>query len=278
MRLNELDFHVELDSLPSPEPPLLALHGFTGSVRTWDALRACLAGSRSVIALDLIGHGASAAPTDPRRYTLAWAVRDLLALLDAQGVAQIDLLGYSLGGRVALCFAVQHPRRVRRLILESASPGISEATERTRRVAQDNALAERLLRDGLPAFVAEWEQQPLLRLAAHVPAATVDAQRAQRLAQRPLGLANSLRGMGAGRQAPLWASLASLDLPVEVIVGAADTRYTDVGTRMHAQLPRASLAVVAAAGHTVHLDQPAEFADRVRSGIDNKLTPRSTHC
>jgi 2-succinyl-6-hydroxy-2,4-cyclohexadiene-1-carboxylate synthase len=285
MLLNDLEFNIDVDDAASrpgdaarDEPPLVLLHGFTGSVETWAPLRAALGGARRIIALDLIGHGGSAAPTDPRRYSLDWATRDLLALLDALAAPRVDLLGYSLGGRVALCFTARYPTRVRRLILESASPGLDDETVRLSRVAQDNALADRLLRDGLPAFVDFWEQQALLRLAPHVPPETVAAQRAQRLAQTPLGLANSLRGMGGGRQAPLWAALATLDVPVTLIVGASDERYVAVGRRMAAALPHVSLNVVDAAGHTVHLDQPAIFVDRVKTGIDEKLTPRPTHC
>jgi 2-succinyl-6-hydroxy-2,4-cyclohexadiene-1-carboxylate synthase len=261
VHLNGLDFHVEVDG---DGPPLLVLHGFTGSVRSWNHVRPELARRARLILLDLIGHGQSACPIDPARYTLAWSVRDLTALLDALELERVDLLGYSMGGRVALHVALAAPRRIRRLILESASPGIEDPVERARRAQADIALADRILRDGVAAFVREWEQQPLLAPAAHVPASARAARHAQRLRNDPLGLANSLRGMGAGQQAPLWSRLAELDLPVQLIVGANDARYRALGERMRAQLPRADLAVVAEAGHTVHDDQPAAFVDLIQ--------------
>lgn len=259
-RLNGVEFHVEVEG---SGPPLLLLHGFTGSIRSWDEVRSELVGSARVIALDVIGHGLSASPDDPRRYTLAWSARDLLALLDALALEQVDVLGYSMGGRLALHLALHQPERVRRLILESASPGIDDDGQRERRVQSDEALAQRLLTRGIEAFVDEWERQPLLQPAPHVSAERRAAQRAQRLNNQPIGLANSLRGMGAGQQRPLWPRLSALRLPVMLIVGERDLRYRETAARMHDQLAASRLCVVPEAGHTVHLDQPRCFVDLV---------------
>jgi 2-succinyl-6-hydroxy-2,4-cyclohexadiene-1-carboxylate synthase len=253
---NGLDFHVESEG---DGPPLVMLHGFTGSVATWEGVRPCLARSARVIAIDVIGHGRSAAPEAAERYTLDHGAADLLRLLDVLGLERIDLLGYSMGGRLALYFAVQHPDRLRTLVLESASPGIEAADERVRRAAADNALAERIVRDGLEAFVAEWESQPLLALGPDVPEAVRIRQHTLRLQNSPLGLANSLRGMGAGQQPSLWPSLPTLEVPVLLLVGEADARYRAIGQRMQAGLRRAESRVVSRAGHTLHIDQPTEF-------------------
>jgi 2-succinyl-6-hydroxy-2,4-cyclohexadiene-1-carboxylate synthase len=191
---------------------------------------------------------------------------------------RVDLVGYSMGGRVALHFALQHPQRVRTLLLESASPGIEDASARAERAASDDALAERIVRQGIPAFVDEWEHQPLLALRPHVTAGVRANQHAQRLLNSPVGLANSLRGMGAGRQTPLWSRLPELHAPVQLIVGHRDGRYRSIGERMRALLPQAKLAVVRDAGHTVHLDQPQRFADLVVNAIDNKLTGGVGRC
>jgi 2-succinyl-6-hydroxy-2,4-cyclohexadiene-1-carboxylate synthase len=264
MRLNDLEFNVEVDG---SGPPLLLLHGFTGSVRSWDEVRPALAPFAQVIAIDLIGHGRSAAPDDPERYTFARAARDVLALLDTLDLPSVDLLGYSMGGRLALHLAVHAPERVSRLILESASPGIEDAQQRLQRVESDDALADRILRDGIEAFVDEWERIPLLQPAPHVSAETLARQRTQRLDNRTMGLANSLRGMGAGRQTALWSCLKDLDLPVTLIVGAYDARYSAMAQRMRAVLPTAEAAVVDAAGHTVHLDQPVKFTELVLDAL-----------
>jgi 2-succinyl-6-hydroxy-2,4-cyclohexadiene-1-carboxylate synthase len=273
--LNGLEVHVEV---AGSGPPLLLLHGFSGSARSFDAVRPALAERAQVISLDLVGHGRTVAPEQAERYSFDWITRDLAALLDQLGIEQVDVLGYSMGGRVALHFAVHHPRRVDRLLVESASPGIEADAERQARVASDAALADRIERLGIAAFVDEWQAQPLLALGPQVPAALVEAQRAERLRNSAAGLANSLRGMGAGQQTPLWSSLASLDLPVQVVVGQRDTRYCQIGERMHSLLPNSLLCIVAGAGHTVHLDQPARFAHSVATVLDKKLTHRASRC
>jgi 2-succinyl-6-hydroxy-2,4-cyclohexadiene-1-carboxylate synthase len=259
-----MDLHVEIDGTG---PPLVVLHGFTGSVRAWDEIGASLAGAVQIVRVDLAGHGRSPAPTDVSEYTLDATTRDLSALLDRLGFDKVDLLGYSMGGRAALHFAVHAQSRLRRLILESASPGIEDDSERARRTASDDALAERILRLGLPAFVDEWERQPLLLPAAHASQAVRDRQHALRLQNAPLGLANSLRGMGAGQQVPLWSHLASLEVPVDLVVGQLDSRYCAVARRMADSLPHAVLTVVPEAGHTVHVDQPAAFVKVVRCAL-----------
>jgi 2-succinyl-6-hydroxy-2,4-cyclohexadiene-1-carboxylate synthase len=264
MRLNGLDFHVETEG---SGPALVLLHGFTGSLRAWDDIRSKLQGTVTVVAIDLIGHGDSEVPADPARYTLDHAADDLNALLDALGVDSAGVLGYSMGGRLALHFAVQHPQRVRTLILESASPGIEDQAERERRAASDDDLAERILERGVVAFVEEWERQPLLALAPHVSHEVRERQHAQRLLNSPVGLANSLRGMGAGQQLPLWSRLHALRMPVQLIVGALDQRYCAVSKRMLGLLPNARLEVVPEAGHTVHLDQPELFATTVSTAL-----------
>jgi 2-succinyl-6-hydroxy-2,4-cyclohexadiene-1-carboxylate synthase len=263
-RLNGLEFSVEIEG---SGPPLLLLHGFTGSMRAWDDVWSDLALSAEVIALDLIGHGRSSAPCDAGRYTLECAAADLESLLDGLGLDSVSLLGYSMGGRLALHFATRHPRRVRRLILESASPGIADLAERQRRMEADTALAQRILDRGVAEFVAEWERQPLLALAPHVAEAVRERQHRQRLDNHALGLANSLRGMGAGRQAPLWDRLGTLTLPVTLLVGESDIRYREIAMRMAGLLPRADLAVIDGAGHTVHVDQPAAFARVVKNTL-----------
>ena len=183
-------------------PPILLLHGFTGSARTWEPFHAAW-GGRRIIAPDLLGHGRSDCPADPQRYSLTATAADLRALLDALGVERCTVLGYSMGGRVALRFAVEAPARVAGLILESTSPGIGAPQDREARVRADGALAARIERQGVPAFVDHWQALPLFRTQAALPQRVRDRLRAERLSQRAEGLANSLRGAGAGGQEPL---------------------------------------------------------------------------
>ncbi len=240
--------------------PLLLLHGFTGSAAVWPALAARFAPHRCTVAVDLIGHGQSDTPADAERYRMEQCVADLLALLDTLEIAQTDVLGYSMGGRVALQMAATAPARVSTLILESSSPGLADPAERQARIAADEALADSIERDGLAAFVDRWEQLPLFASQAALPADIRARQHTQRLQNNPQGLANSLRGMGTGRQSSLWDRLPQLRMPALLIVGALDQKYCAIAEQMAQALPNVRTVVVPNAGHAVHLEQPERFA------------------
>lgn len=239
--------------------PIVLLHGFTGSTASWSAQRGPFARHGRVIAVDLIGHGRSGAPAGVDRYRMERCVADLLSLFDRLGLDRVRLVGYSMGGRVALHVAVAAPERVSALVLESASPGIADPGERAARRRQDEALADRIEREGIEAFVRYWESLPLFATQRRLPPEVRERLRAQRLGNRPDGLANSLRGMGAGAQEPLWDRLSKLDMPVLLVVGEHDAKYVALGRDMAGRLRRARLAVVPGAGHAVHLERPGEF-------------------
>ena len=249
-------------------PALLLLHGFTGSAATWAPFLPPLAERHDVVAMDLLGHGASDRPRDPARHAAARVVDDLAALLDAIGVARAAVLGYSMGGRLALHFALAHPERVTALVLESASAGIVDADERRERAGADARLAADLERDGILAFVARWERLPLWASQASLPAATRERLRAQRLANDPAALAASLRGAGAGVTPPAHDRLGALRAPTLVVAGALDAKYAGLARELAAAIPDARALVVPEAGHAVHLEQPAAFERAVLAFLD----------
>lgn len=245
---------------------LVLLHGFTGSVESWDDVNArlMLPGWR-VIALDLPGHGQSSAPADPARYSIERGQEDILAALRQLGVAagEAVLLGYSMGGRIA-CYCA-FSGFFRALILESASPGLVTEQERASRRQSDNVLAERIESEGIEAFVNYWERLPVFASQRDLPADVRSTQRAQRLRNRAQGLAQSLRGIGTGAQPSLHDRLPRLTIPVMLIAGELDSKFCAIARQMAAALPGAELSIVPRAGHTVHLEQPVLFAELVRN-------------
>jgi 2-succinyl-6-hydroxy-2,4-cyclohexadiene-1-carboxylate synthase len=248
--------------------PLMLLHGFTGSAQSWDDHRAALSPRFRMIMPDLLGHGRSDAPSDPQRYPIERCVADLIAILDALEVERTHLLGYSMGGRVALAMAIEYPRRIASLIMESASPGLAEASARQARVASDNALAGLIEREGMEAFVARWERMPLFASQERMPERARMRLRAQRLANNPTGLANSLRGLGTGVQEPLWKRLGELEVPSLIMAGELDAKFVDIARAMAAAIRGRRLAIVAGAGHTIHLEQPDAFRQLVIEFMD----------
>ena len=251
------------------DPTLLLLHGFTGSKETWRDLRGRLGDERAVIAIDLPGHGHADAPSDPARYALDHVADELAQVLESRGARRVVALGYSMGGRVALRLALRHPARVAGLVLESTSPGIADPVERAARTRADGALADRIERDGIVAFVNEWERLPIWASQAALPESVRARLRATRLMGNPTGLANSLRGAGAGADASVLDRLGEITVPVLLVAGALDEPYIALARAMEAMLPRARVAILPDAGHAVHLEQPAAFASLVAGFLDS---------
>jgi 2-succinyl-6-hydroxy-2,4-cyclohexadiene-1-carboxylate synthase len=262
-------------SIAGRGPSLLALHGFTGTARTWIRLADDLGGERRVIAPDLLGHGRSSAPSDPSRYALEHQADDLAALLAAIDALPADVVGYSMGARLALVLALRHPDAVSALLLESPSAGIADDRERAQRRAADEALATLLDHDGLGAFVEAWEAQPLLASQAALPEDARTALRAERLAHDPRGLAASLRGAGQGVMAPLGDRLPAIACPALVIAGALDPAGLARARVVAAGLPGGHLEIVRGAGHTPHLEQPKAFIALARAHL--AATTSHTH-
>ncbi|MDE2750560.1 MAG: 2-succinyl-6-hydroxy-2,4-cyclohexadiene-1-carboxylate synthase [Chloroflexota bacterium] len=242
--------------------PLLLLHGFTGDASTWRSVAARLAGDFQFVAIDLIGHGASDAPADQASYRMEAVAADLIALLDCLAINDAHLLGYSMGGRLALFTALHYPARFRSLILESASPGLADETDRAQRRRRDNDLADRIEACGLDWFVDHWEKLPLW---ASQSEDLLRRQRRQRLTNDPTGLANSLRAMGAGAQPNLWRQLPNLTLPTCLIVGERDEKFRRINQAIDAALPKSGLAIIPSAGHNTHLENPKAFRQTLRS-------------
>ena len=243
--------------------PLLMLHGFTGSRLAWQGIEEDLARRFRVIAINLIGHGETSAPDDPGRYTIRRAVEDILQLLDRLEISRAAVLGYSMGGRVAMNLALTAPERLSSLVLESASPGILDPEERRRRAESDERLAMMIEEQRVTAFIDYWEALPLFASQARLDPDVRRRQRELRLAQSPIGLANSLRGMGAGAMEPVTDRLIEFGVPVLYLAGEDDEKYREIGASMVSRMPNGRFHVVPGAGHTIHLEQPERYVNLV---------------
>ncbi len=160
---------------------------------------------------------------------------------------------------MALHLAVTRPHLVSHLILESASPGLLTEEERSARRVKDEALAERILEQGMEEFVNFWEDIPLFETQKRLPASIQEEIRQGRLGQRPIGLVNSLKGMGTGSQPSWWEHLSAMEIPVDLLVGELDEKFVGIAKRMKERNPTFTITSFSGCGHAIHVEEPQKF-------------------
>ncbi|MGB6406930.1 MAG: 2-succinyl-6-hydroxy-2,4-cyclohexadiene-1-carboxylate synthase [Planococcus donghaensis] len=261
LEVGSVIYHVEVRNPEMPET-LVFLHGFTGSTKTWHSVSEKWTDAK-IVMIDLIGHGASSSPEGLEAYSMERQLEDLDALFDQLALNNFTLVGYSMGGRTALAYACHYPERLTGLILESASPGLDSEQARKDRQTNDARLAEQIMTGGLVNFVDAWENIALFASQKELPERVQQSVREERLAQNPLGLANSLLGMGTGAQRSYWQELEGLHIPVLLVTGRLDVKFETIAQKMLEQLPNAVHKTIEA-GHAIHVEKPAEFATIVR--------------
>jgi 2-succinyl-6-hydroxy-2,4-cyclohexadiene-1-carboxylate synthase len=266
VRLNDVHYFVEKRGAGFP---LLLLHGFTGSAATWHPLVPHLGQTSTMIMVDLLGHGKTEAPVEWERYSILKSAADLKLLLDRLTIEKVDLLGYSMGGRLAITFAATYPDRVRKLVLESTTPGLITPEERDARCQQDTILAAKIQSEGVHAFVESWENIPLFQTQKNLSPNKREEIRKQRLANTATGLANSLLGMGTGSQPSWWSSLADFSFETLILVGEQDVKFYKIGEQMLFKLPNAKFLSIKNAGHAIHVEEPEKFGTIVSGFLSN---------
>lgn len=233
-------------------------HGFTQTARSWAIVEALLHDRISTVettAVDLPGHGsAGGVRTD------LWGAADHLVSSAGPGT----FVGYSMGGRVALHAALSHPEEVHRLVLIGATAGLADDAQRAERRDADEALAARIETGPLDEFIDVWLRNPLF---AGLSPET--ALRSDRLRNTADGLASSLRLCGTGTQASLWGRLSEIRCPTLILVGEHDAKFRELGERLAAGIDRAEVTVIADAGHSVHLEQPATTVEAIADFLEN---------
>ncbi|WP_066063222.1 2-succinyl-6-hydroxy-2,4-cyclohexadiene-1-carboxylate synthase [Neobacillus soli] len=251
--------------------PLVLLHGFTGDASTWLPFYDNWGKHFKLIVPDIIGHGKTESSDQINRYQIESAASDLKRILDVMGVDKVHLLGYSMGGRLALTFTLLFPERVRSLILESASPGLSTEKERELRRMKDAELAQFINEKGISSFVDYWEGIPLFSTMKRLPATLKKKIRDQRLSNSAAGLYYSLLGMGTGSQPSWWgAPLEQLTCEVLLLTGGEDKKFCDIAENMLRELKNATWIVIENSGHAIHVEEPEKFGTIVSDFLIDK--------
>jgi 2-succinyl-6-hydroxy-2,4-cyclohexadiene-1-carboxylate synthase len=221
----------------------LVLHGFTGTPESFAGLSL----PDGCVVPVLSGHLGT--PVSGGYWN---EVERLLAL----GAGCQGLLGYSLGGRLALGMLARHPARFAHALIISAQAGLATEGERTARREADAGWVARLREAGLTAFVDAWQALPLWASQGGLPDAVKQAQREQRLRHSAEGLAQSLLQHGLAEMPDLRPQLAHVSSRVDLLVGERDEKFVTLARELQALIPGARLTIAAGAGHNLLLERP----------------------
>ncbi len=247
-------------------PPVTLLHGFTQSGRSWREIIATMPAGWRWVVPDLRGHGETRIrPGAP--CTMDACTADLEMLWDHLRIERSHLVGYSMGGRLALHVATRLPERIPSLVTIGAHAGLEEEEAREGRRQGDEALAQRIEQDGLEAFVNYWSALPLFAGLERRGPSFVAQLRVERMSNTTAGLAASLRGMGAGVMVPLWDGLKRINVPSTFVAGQLDHGYVASARRLASAVPNGRVEIVLRSGHAVHQERPEAFASVLASHL-----------
>lgn len=259
-------FHYSLVNNPD-QPLILFLHGFIGNSNEFEQAIKLLSDEFSYLTLDLPGHGKTHVLGGDEYYTMANTAQALISLLDELNIAKCFLIGYSMGGRLALYLTLHFPERFFKVVLESASPGLATESERLERIKSDFQIAKKLARSisktDFAAFLSNWYKQPIFAGIKNHP--EYDRMVEIRLQNHPLELDKSLRFMGTGSQPSLWEKLQENSKPILLLAGESDQKFININMQIAQTCKFAQLKIINNAGHNIHLENTQEFVQTVRN-------------
>ncbi len=256
----------------SSRPAILFLHGFMGDRFEFEVAIATLSKQFYCVAIDLLGHGQTQVndhiPSQDTYYTIQSIADSVIKILDFLHVNHCFLVGYSMGGRLALYLAIYYPQYFLKVVIESASAGLRTNKQRSDRLAKDQQLAAKLenlenagfngnFNSDFKLFLDSWYRQPIFgNLRSHP---NFPQMLAQRLNNSPIKLAKSLRNLSTGLQPPLWKELPKNKIPLLLVVGELDRKFVNINQQMEQLSKSSKLEIISSCGHNVHFENPDAF-------------------
>ncbi|MTT30518.1 2-succinyl-6-hydroxy-2,4-cyclohexadiene-1-carboxylate synthase [Terrilactibacillus sp. BCM23-1] len=251
-------------------PPLLLLHGFTGTMETWQPFIDQWSKRFYTIQIDIVGHGETISPDDVSYYAMDHEAASIIRLLDKLEVSTTHIVGYSMGGRLALYLKYAYPHRVDHVLLESSSPGLDSESEREKRRKSDHQLAVRLQKESIESFVDFWENIPLFHTQKRLSNRAQLKIRKERCSQQGGRLSLSLMGMGTGQQVNLWPYLPKIH-HLFLVTGTLDSKFMNINRKMYEMLPNTKWFSMKNVGHAVHIEVPSLFSRLVYDRFYNEI-------
>lgn len=248
------------------------LHGFTGSSDDWGDVLPGIDNRFNKFTIDLLGHGSSDFPNDPSLYSWELQVEQLNKIITEFTEEKVILTGYSMGGRLALCYAYTYPERVLGLILESSSPGITSKRQREIRIKDDAELAAYISTHTINEFTDRWINKEIFATQLRFPEEKRNKIKMAKQKNNPLGLTNSLLGFSTGKMPNLYPHLKKMNTQILLLTGELDIKFTALNKSIAKKFPAAKHVIVKNSGHTVHLEEPARFTAAVNDFLKVFIT------
>jgi 2-succinyl-6-hydroxy-2,4-cyclohexadiene-1-carboxylate synthase len=242
-------------------PPILFLHGFLGDCNEFEAVCELISKKYHCVAIALPGHGQTIVQSGDEYYRMEATAQGIIEGLNALQIRPEGLVGYSMGGRLALYLALHFPDYFSKVILESASPGLKTEAERQVRQERDRHLAQQLITEDFAVFLKNWYEQPLFASLRQHPGFGELCDR--RLHNDPEGVGRSLLHLGLGSQPSLWHRLQDISVPLLLLVGEQDEKFVSINRQMEAQGVTAQLKVMPNCGHNIHFENPKGYAQQI---------------
>ncbi len=266
VRVKDSVWSVQMDpDKASANPTVVFLHGFLGSGDVFLPLLRHLDIPINPVLVDLPGHGSTTYPNDPKRFQLPQQLYDLHTVIDSCTDSPIFLYGYSMGGRLALRYALSFQSGLKGLILESTSHGIQGLGSLRERMSQDAQRTADIL-DNYPTFLSQWNILPMFA-GGKPDTSDLDLYQAIQKRQDPIGIANNLIGFGAGLMPDVRSRLKHLQIPTLLIAGGYDPAYVRSAGMMESLISVSKKVVISTAAHRVHLDAPKAVSDQLSTFI-----------
>lgn len=244
---------------------ILFLHGFTGSLKDWSEIIPQIDKRFNYVLMDFVGHGKSESPAGLNYYETDSIVEQINSVIKNLNLSSVIIIGYSMGGRAALNYAIKYPQKVKALLLESSTPGITGDNLRGQRVQNDENLSGFILNNSIEKFVDYWMNIDLFRSQKNLSTEKLKTVRENKLQNNQTGLANSLKGFSTGKMPPLFDKLSEINARTLLISGQLDEKFTAINSSMTKKLKNSEHIIIKNAGHNTHLENPAEFVNTVNN-------------
>jgi 2-succinyl-6-hydroxy-2,4-cyclohexadiene-1-carboxylate synthase len=265
---NNIHIHFEKFNLKNPASlTLIFLHGFSGSSNDWQKIIKLFKDDFQCILIDLIGHGKSSSPENVFQYNSDSVISQISSVTSKLRLEKVILVGYSMGGRAALSYAIPNNEIVKGLILESTTPGIIDESERKERMENDEKLADLIEKDGIEKFIDYWMNLPIFESQKKLPIEKLKEVRKNKLKNNITGISNSLRGFGQGVMPHLWGHLAQINFDVLLITGELDLKYSLINSQILKKIKKSEHKIIMESGHNIHLEKPEVFVTLIKDFV-----------